>query len=328
MNEKSLLVLEQYDLNIEGTYRYKGNYGCVAKEGRFILQEYENSNDKMVTMDKLYKFLEENDFVTDSVIANKEGEYVSVSPDGYNTYILKKWFDARECDREVKDDILMGARELGRWHRVCHEKFELEEELKGFHPGKDLQKAFHKHNKEMINIKNYIKKRRNKNYFEIYLQNILEDYYQQGIEALENLKKLNYLSEYSKAVIDGKINYGNFNYHNFLIKDNRVILINMCRINYAPPIQDLYDYLRKIMEKSEWDKDLGMSIIAEYDKENVLGQREKLLLKMLLSYPEKFWKIINYYYNSNKAWYSEKNEEKLIQFREQEEKRWEFINDI
>lgn len=26
----------------------------------------------------------------------------------------------------------------------------------------------------------------------------------------------------------------------------------------------------------------------------------------MLSYPEKFWKIINYYYNSNKAWYSEK----------------------
>ena len=31
-------------------------------------------------------------FVTDSVIANKEGVYVSISEDGY-AYILKKWFD-------------------------------------------------------------------------------------------------------------------------------------------------------------------------------------------------------------------------------------------
>lgn len=37
--------------------------------------------------------------------------------------------------------------------------------------------------------------------------------------------------------------------------------------------------------------------------------------------PEKFWKIINYYFNSNKAWYSEKNEEKLKQLQNQEEIR-------
>lgn len=45
----------------------------------------------------------------------------------------------------------------------------------------------------------------------------------------------------------------------------------------------------------------------------------------MLCYPEKFWKIINYYYNSNKAWYSEKNEDKLKQFQKQEKNRWDFI---
>ena len=34
---------------------------------------------------------------------------------------------------------------------------------------------------------------------------------------------------------------------------------------------------------------------------------------------------INYYFNSNKAWSSDKNQEKLKQFQFQEEKRQQFI---
>lgn len=44
--------------------------------------------------------------------------------------------------------------------------------------------------------------------------------------------------------------------------------------------------------------------MEEYNKINSLNSEEYTILKIMLSYPEKFWKIINYYYNSNKAWYS------------------------
>ena len=97
MNEKALTVLEQYDLNIKGTYRTKGNYGCTTDEGKYLLMEYNNSNEKMVLMSTFYDYLEKAGFVTDSVIANKEGVYVSISEDGY-AYILKKWFDGEDCN--------------------------------------------------------------------------------------------------------------------------------------------------------------------------------------------------------------------------------------
>lgn len=327
MNEKSLSVLENYDLQIESTYRSKGNYGCVAKEGRFILQEYNHSNDKMATMATLYNFLEENKFITDSVIANKEGEYVSVSEDGY-TYILKKWFDGRECDIREECDALKGAEELAKWHKTCSNTSKLWVNVKGFHPGRNMIEAFTKHNKEMINIRNYIKKRRNKNYFEMFIQKILDDYYVQGRDTVELLKSSKYLELYNEAQSKCTLNYGNYNHHNFLFQDEKVVLINMSKINYAPQVQDLYDYLRKVMEKWNWDIELGNNIIDQYSKENPLDTPQKENLKIFLSYPEKFWKVINYYYNSNKAWYSEKNEEKLIQFSEQEEKRWNFIRNM
>jgi spore coat protein I len=79
------------------------------------------------------------------------------------------------------------------------------------------------------------------------------------------------------------------------------------------------------MEKNNWDIRLGMKIIEDYNKYRTISDSEYKILKIMMSYPEKFWKIINYYYNSNKAWYSEKNEDKLIQFQKQETYRWDFI---
>ncbi len=105
-------------------------------------------------------------------------------------------------------------------------------------------------------------------------------------------------------------------------------MINMSKINYAPAIQDVYDYLRKVMEKNNWNIDLGRKVLAEYESEKIINQEEHNILKIMFSYPEKFWKIINYYFNSNKAWYSEKNEEKLKQLQNQEEIRKKFIENM
>lgn len=105
-------------------------------------------------------------------------------------------------------------------------------------------------------------------------------------------------------------------------------MVNMTKISYAPQIQDVYDYLRKAMEKNNWDITLGKKLLEEYNKMRRISEEEYEALKLMFSYPEKFWKIINYYYNSNKAWYSEKNEEKLKQLQNQEEVRWNFIRNM
>lgn len=46
MNEKALTVFDQYNLKINSTYRIKGNYGCNVEKEKYILQEYNNSNEK------------------------------------------------------------------------------------------------------------------------------------------------------------------------------------------------------------------------------------------------------------------------------------------
>ena len=326
MNEKSLTVLEQYELNIKGTYRSKGNYGCITDEGKYILQEYNHSDEKMKTMSVFYDFLEKNHFVTDSVVANKEGKYVTISEDGY-AYILKKWFDAEDCSNNNKRQLLLAVENLAKFHKLTENTVGLFHEGE-FHPGKNMREVFSRHNAEILRIKNYIKKRKNKNYFEMSLHNIIEEYYAQATDAIRLLEQSAYMEIYEESIENKTINYGCYNYHNILFRNDQVIMINMLKLNYAPAVQDLYDFLRKVMEKNNWDIGLGSDLLEEYGKNRPVSVREFEVLKALLSYPEKFWKIINYYYNSNKAWYSEKNEDKLKQFRKQEKLRWKFIDNM
>ena len=159
MNERALTVFEQYELDITETFKIRGNYGCNTPDGKYILQEYDNSNDKMVSMKSLYNHLESSGIKTDYVIPNKEDRYVSVSEDGY-TYILKKWFESQECNINEEKHIVMGAANLGRFHTLCQNSQRFMEETKGFHPGKNMLVIYEKHNKEIITIRNYIKKRK------------------------------------------------------------------------------------------------------------------------------------------------------------------------
>ena len=46
MNEKSLTVLEQYEINLKEIFRTKGNYGCVTEKDIYILQEYNDGAKK------------------------------------------------------------------------------------------------------------------------------------------------------------------------------------------------------------------------------------------------------------------------------------------
>lgn len=65
--------------------------------------------------------------------------------------------------------------------------------------------------------------------------------------------------------------------------------------------------------------ELGKQLLGTYNEERNLRKEDLLQLKYRLLYPEKFWKIVNFYYNSSKAWISCKNGEKLEKLLEQEE---------
>ena len=69
-------------------------------------------------------------------------------------------------------------------------------------------------------------------------------------------------------------------------------------------------------------------MLNAYSAIRPITSEEMKYLRNRLVYPEKFWKIANSYYHSNKAWISAKSIEKLdVAIRQNEEKK-RFLEDI
>ena len=94
------------------------------------------------------------------------------------------------------------------------------------------------------------------------------------------------------------------------------------------PVTDLYDFLRKTMEKNQWNIQLGHKMLDTYNRILPLSSAEMEYLAVCIAYPEKFWKVANSYYRSSKAWVSAKNIEKLEMAILQVKNKQEFLKTV
>ena len=104
--------------------------------------------------------------------------------------------------------------------------------------------------------------------------------------------------------------HGEYNYHNILMVQGdynykkepyRIATTNFEKFKRDVQVEDLYYFLRKVMEKHGWKERLGDNMINAYSAIRPITDAELEYLKIRLIYPEKFWKIANSYYHSNKA---------------------------
>ena len=91
-------------------------------------------------------------------------------------------------------------------------------------------------------------------------------------------------------------------------------------------VEDLYYFLRKAMEKQGFKEWISDGILNAYSAIIPLGKNELEYLKNRLMYPEKFFKVANSYYHSNKAWISIKNVEKMQMAVRQMNEKEHFLN--
>jgi len=122
--------------------------------------------------------------------------------------------------------------------------------------------------------------------------------------------------------------HGDYQYHNILQGMNGWFVVNFEKCLCDDPVRDLYLLLRKLLEKSNWSVALGEELLAAYEKERSISAKSWIDLYYRLAYPEKFWKIVNFYYNSGKAWIPGKNQEKLERVIAQEKEKQRFLDEI
>jgi CotS family spore coat protein len=325
VNDRGLSVLEQYNLKVYNTYRGRGCMICETDQGLKLIKEFHGSKTKLAFQNKVLKHVKTSGYKwVDVVLENKEELLISMDKDEV-PYIVKDWFDGRECDTKNEGDILRGVRNLASLHQVMQLIPGEEEE---WISTADLIGEYEKHNRELKKIRNFIRNKRKKNEFELCFIDSFKPFFEQGQEILEQLKNTGYGSLRSQSLTLGGVCHGDYNHHNILIHKDGIATTNFDRCHYNLQISDLYQFMRKILEKQNWDENLGMAMIDEYDKVKSISGEELENLYFQLSYPEKFWKIANHYFNNNKAWIPGKSKEKLENLSRQFSKREKFLKKL
>lgn len=316
MNDRAVNVLEQYDIAVSRTFKGRGTIICETDQGMCVLKEYRGKTEKLELLNKLQEKAADS-IRTDTLIRNKEGGLSVKDIDGCG-YILKKQIAGRECSYKNEDDMLKAFGAMARLH-LKMTQVQAEYEMPVFFYGDEMEK----HTRECRRVRNYLVRLRTKTEFE---RRLLQEYpyFLKKAEEVTALARLESKPEYEAYVkSNGLYCHGDFQYHNVIYpKDGG----GMCLINFEhfardTGARDFYLLFRKISEKNDWSIKLAEEMLDAYQNRRLLTPIEWQSLRLRLAYPEKFWKIINFYYNSRKSWVSGRNYEKLEGLISQEQSR-------
>ena len=260
------------------------------------------------------------------MIANRNGEYIS-SLDNGDRYMLKKWYQGRECDVRQEQDVVRAAAKLAVLHK------DMEKLAVKIRPGADAQgknpvEEVRRYNRELKKIRSFIRSRPVKNDFEILFLENFEKMYRTADDILARMETSGCRKLFEESVSKGSVVHGDYNYHNLIMLRDDIAVTDFEHMHTDIQIKDFCYFLRKAMEKNQWKQKTGQKILEAYEEVRPLSEREKEFAALSLAYPGKFKKIAGSYYRSNKAHLSEKNVEKLQICIRQTEEKYEFLSRI
>lgn len=332
MNDKENGILSKYGLDVIKTGRCKGATLLDTKQGFFLLKEFGGTVKHLEFEENLLNRIAEFDEINvDRVVRDIDGNLINEDENG-KKYVMRKWYNAADCDSKNDRQILIATGALARLHcimnKISYGNIYLNEYFNLNQLGSQLENEFEKHNKELKRARNYIRSKRRKNEFELMVLKDFDRFFEDGLFVCETAADMNVKRFIRETVESGRLIHGSYNYHNIMISESNCIITNFERAKCSVQIRDLYDFMRKVMEKHSWDKTVGNQIIEEYNKIRPISGQELKYLSLKLRYPEKYWKILNHYYNNNKAWVPDKDLLKLKQVVSQYNLRLNFVNSL
>lgn len=327
MNEKALSVIGQYGLEVRKSVRTRGGIAVLTDDGYKLLYECTRSDSYYERENMITAGIKRTGFeYIDTYVMTAEGTLFSQDAQG-RKYILKDWFDAQECDIRNETHVAMAAGTLAVLHGHMMNMDKCEHELK-YNNATDMRMKFDKHTKEMRMVGNYLKGKKNKNEFEMLMRRSLMAFHEEALIAAQELEEMDYGSRIEKARTSYEMCHGSYNYHNVLFTDRGCAVTGFEHCCVDCQINDLYQFMRKLLEKNGWDARAGHSVIEAYSEVRPVSDDDMKLLRINFLYPEKFWKVINFYNNSNKSWIPRKSIEKLEGVLAQNDARKAFIETL
>lgn len=295
-------VSDNYDIEIKSFNTFKDAFLIVSNNEKLVLKKSILSDERLLFIHAAKEHLNRNNFVNiDKYLCTADGSpFITIEN---SNYVLTKHLEGVECNFDNKNDIINISRLLASFHKAS----------KGFvAPGNtiirsDLGKIplfFGKRLDEIKKLKKVAKKGKTK-FDYLFLENY--DYFCNiGEEALNLINNSKYDKLVDKTREEGIFCHHDFTHHNIIHTDKKYYIINFDFCCYEVKVYDIANFLRRKMRKCDWDINEAKLILNEYRQVEEISPDELAVLKIILQFPQKFWRVINKYYNSKRSW-SEKS---------------------
>ncbi len=321
MNDRAVTLLEQYDIEMIRTRKGRGAILCDTPKGTLTFMEYAGTEARLASENQLLQSIAAKGQVhTDALIPTKEGTFSVKDRDGIS-YILKTYVDGRECDIHERSECMAAMELLAGLHNAMGGA-----DRDGRSANDSPLQEYEKRNRELAHIRSFLGKKGQKQPFERYLKSCMDTYLEQAKQVTDGWRL--YEEERGAGQVTGGFCHGDYQYHNILFAEGRWHVVNFEKCHQGSQVTDIYLMMRKLLEKSDWSQELGRDLLEAYQKVRPIAAYDYVDLYYRLAYPEKFWKIANFYMNSRKAWIPEKNMEKLGKVLAQEEAKQTFLENV
>ncbi|MDE6365583.1 MAG: hypothetical protein K2L86_15200 [Lachnospiraceae bacterium] len=325
MNDKAVNVLEQYDMTVNRTFKGRGTIICDTDQGMRVLKEYRGRTEKLELLFQLQGRLKDS-LRTDTLIRTKEGALFVKDIDN-SVYILEEQVDGKECSYKSEDDVVKACGAMAKLHlkfmtpqseRICL--------MPVFFYADEMER----HTIECKRVRNYLRKLHNKTAFERALLKEYDYFLEKAVDVTKRAREESQAEYEAYVNSNGIYCHGDYQYHNVIFGKGSsgayTGIVNLEHFAHDAGARDFYLLFRKISEKCDWSLDMAQSMLDAYQNRRVFPPIEWRSLCLRLEYPEKFWKIINFYYNSRKSWMPNRNYDKLESLIRQEKNREKLLN--
>jgi len=298
MQEAGSQAADKYGFEITSLTPFKDAYILNTPAGRKLLKKSLLSPERLLFVHGAKEHLFKNGFAnTDRYLCTKDGlPYFEV---GSDIYTLTDFIEGNECNFGDRGDIMLASRILANLHKAS----------RGYAPPQnciprdDLGKLpffYQKRLEEIKKLTKVAKKGRSK--FDYMFLDCVDYFYSEGEEAISHFPDSRYGELVKAARQERGFCHHDYTHHNIVVSGSGITVVNFDFCCFELKAYDLANLLRRKMRKCNWDINEAGIIINEYRSIESLSSDEFILMKLMLQFPHKFWRIINKYYNSKRSW--------------------------
>ena len=136
---------------------------------------------------------------------------------------------------------------------------------------------------------------------ELFLQ--YADYFVETAEdAIDELASSHYMELVEKTRDEGLFCHHDFTQHNIIMAGERATVTGFDYCCFELRVYDLANLIRRKMRKCDWDVSRSELIVNSYNSVEPINEDELCVMKIILRFPQKFWRVVNRYYNSRRSW--------------------------